>query len=75
MEDISDNEEEYIQVDDDDYGEEGYGPEANEEGEEEDLINYKGIYFNDDQGQKFQDPDTGAHFEFQDMCGRLGHLI
>lgn len=35
------------------------------------LINYKGIYYNDDQGQKYTDPDTGAHFEFRDMCRRI----
>jgi|TARA_B110001450_G_C17626363_1_gene483324 hypothetical protein len=35
------------------------------------LINYKGIYFEDDSGQKFQCPDTGAHFEYLDMYRRL----
>ncbi|TNV82167.1 hypothetical protein FGO68_gene6086 [Halteria grandinella] len=44
-------------------------PQNNEEGG--DLINYKGIYFNDDQGQKYTDPVTGAHFEYKDMCRRL----
>jgi hypothetical protein len=39
--------------------------------EAEDLINYKGIYFNDDAGQKYTDPETGAHFEFRDMCKRM----
>lgn len=37
----------------------------------EDLINYKGIYYNDDAGQKYTDPETGAHFEYKDMCRRL----
>lgn len=36
-----------------------------------DLINYKGIYFNDEPGQKQTDPETGAHFRFRDMCRRL----
>lgn len=35
------------------------------------MINYKGIYFDDDQGQKFQCPETGAHFEYLDMYRRL----
>ena len=51
--------------DDDDYDEEE-APPAKKEGaageEGADLINYKGIYFNDEPGQKFTDPDTGAHF-------------
>jgi hypothetical protein len=36
-----------------------------------DLINYKGIYFEDDSGQKYQCPETGAHFEYLDMYRRL----
>ena len=36
-----------------------------------DLINYKGIYFEDDTGQKYTCPDTGAHFEYLDMYRRL----
>ena len=47
-------------------------PEWDEE--DIDLENYKGIYFNDDPGRKFQDELTGAHFEFSDMCGRLDKL-
>ncbi len=39
-----------------------------------DLNNYKGIYANDDSGQKFTDELTGAHFRFEDMCRRLSHL-
>ena len=41
----------------------------------EDLINYKGIYSNDDAGQKYTDPETGAHFEFRDMCKRLTRIM
>ncbi len=36
-----------------------------------DLINYKGIYFDDNEGQKYQCPETGAHFEYLDMYRRL----
>ena len=39
-----------------------------------DLINYKGIYFDDDSGQKYTDPETGAHFEYLDMYRRLGKV-
>ena len=35
------------------------------------LLNYKGIYFNDDPNSKYTCPRTGAHFEFNDMCNRL----
>lgn len=45
--------------------------DRNQANNAEDLINYKGIYFNDDQGNKFTDPVTGAHFEFKDMCKRI----
>ena len=31
------------------------------------MINYKGIYFADN-NEKFTDSETGAHFKFQDMC-------
>lgn len=41
----------------------------------DDLINYKGIYFNDDAGQKYTDPQNGAHFEFKDMCMRLTKMM
>jgi hypothetical protein len=39
------------------------------------MINYKGIYFGDDQGQKYTDPETGAHFEYKDMCKRLQKVM
>ncbi len=35
-----------------------------------DLTKYKGIYFNDD-NKKFQDDETGAHFEYYDLCKRI----
>jgi len=40
-----------------------------------DLANYKGIYFDDDSGQKFQCPETGAHFEYLDMFRRLKRIL
>ena len=40
-----------------------------------DLINYKGIYFDDESGQKFQCPTTGAHFEYVDMFRRLKKVL
>lgn len=36
-----------------------------------DFGNYKGIYANNEHGQKYQCPDTGAHFEFKDLCRRI----
>ena len=39
-----------------------------------DLINYKGIYFDDDSGQKYQCPESGAHFEYLDMFRRLKRI-
>ena len=39
-----------------------------------DFNNYKGMFFNDDLNQKYQDPITGAHFEYYDMCCRLMKL-
>ena len=46
VEDDSDGEEEDYDVDE----------------EAGDLDNYKGIYFNDDPNEKYNDPTTGAHF-------------
>ena len=39
-----------------------------------DLTNYKGIYANDEAGQKYQCPVTGAHFEVKDLCRRLAKV-
>lgn len=36
-----------------------------------DFKNFKGIYFNDDPNRKYQCPDTGAHFEYGDLCKRM----
>ena len=56
-------------------------------GIEEDVIRYKGIHLmdigghtnrsrdeDDEQNDKFQCPDTGAHFEYLDMCRRVKKL-
>ena len=48
---------------------------AHDEGESQDLNNYKGIYANDDNSQKYQCPVTGAHFEVKDLCRRLTKVI
>ena len=39
------------------------------------LMNYKGIYHNEDPNSKYTCPTTGAHFEFGNMCGRLNTVI
>ena len=39
----------------------------------EDLTNYKGIYYGDT-NEKYIDPDTGAHFRYRDLCGRMAIL-
>ena len=40
-----------------------------------DFNNYKGIYAEDDAGQKYQCPETGAHFEPKDLCKRIYRII
>ena len=39
-----------------------------------DFNGFKGIYFDDDPNRKFQDPDTGCHFEYYDLCKRMVKL-
>ena len=46
----------------------------NQGGEGMDFANYKGIYFEDDGGQKYTCPVTGAHFEYYDMFRRLNKV-
>ena len=58
--------------------------DSEQEGEEDDEVdsdiddidpaNFKGIYFNEDPNRKYQDPETGCHFEYFDLCKRLVHL-
>ena len=51
--------------------------EEEEDGEKDsdvddlDFNNFKGIYFNDDPNRKYQDPVSGCHFEYLDLCKRL----
>ena len=40
----------------------------------EELINYKGIYYEDDT-KKYICPETGAHFEYLDMFRRLKKVL
>ena len=35
-----------------------------------DFDNFKGIYFGD-KTEKYQDPVTGCHFEYYDLCKRM----
>lgn len=51
-------------------GDDQHDIHAEEEGDDVDVNNYKGIYFGDN-AEKFQDEVTGAHFDFSDMCNRL----
>lgn len=76
-----DNEDAYGVEEDDDVDEdrEATGEVAKQQHQNDDdandLANYKGIYFNDDQGEKYTDPENGAHFEFNDMCRRLHRIL
>ena len=40
----------------------------------ESLINYKGIYAEVKDDQKFTCPTTGAHFRFNDLIDRLQYI-
>ena len=42
--------------------------------EDIDFNNFKGVYFNDDPNRKYIDPDTGCHFEYNDLVRRLVDL-
>jgi len=49
--------------------------ESSEDVEEDiDPENYKGIFYNVDQENKYQDTTTGAHFRFKDMCNILQEI-
>ncbi len=62
------------------YGEEEYD-DSDEDGEVNQYLtessmpttclSFKGIYYNDDPNRKFTCPETGAHFEYNDLCKRL----
>lgn len=49
-------------------------PNYNEDLDCIDFQNYKGMFYDDDPGLKYQDEITGAHFEYKDMCRRLEKL-
>lgn len=40
-----------------------------------DYANYKGIYAEEDTEQKYTCPVTGAHFEFNDLCRRMNKIL
>jgi hypothetical protein len=48
---------------------------ADEDVDNIDFANYKGIYAEDESEQKYTCPVTGAHFEFNDVCRRLTKLM
>ena len=39
-----------------------------------DFNNFKGIYIDEDPNRKYQDPDSGCHFEYYDLCKRMAKL-
>jgi hypothetical protein len=46
-------------------------PDYDEDLDDIDFGNYKGIFYEDDPTTKYQDPETGAHFDFDNICSRL----
>ena len=70
----ADEDDDYDQEDDQQQPANKNAAPAGGDGGGDDLINYKGIYYNDDAGQKYTDPETGAHFEYKDMCKRLQRI-
>ena len=40
-----------------------------------DFANYKGIYAEEEGDQKYTCPITGAHFEFNDLCRRMNKIL
>jgi len=48
---------------------------ADEDLDNIDFANYKGIYAEDESEQKYTCPVTGAHFEFNDICKRLSKVL
>jgi hypothetical protein len=65
----------YLMDDDDDDSGDDQNPKAKDSDVDDlDFDNFKGIYFNDDPNRKYQDPETGCHFEYNDLCKRLVDL-
>ncbi len=46
-------------------------PKNGEKKEDDSMLNYKGIHFNDKPGSKFICPTTGSHFRVEDLCIKL----
>ena len=59
---------------DDQEADEGEAMPADSDVDDIDFANFKGIYFNDDPNRKYQCPETGAHFEYHDLCKRMLQL-
>ena len=51
-----------------------YSESQTSDADDIDPENYKGIFYNVDTDNKYQDPDTGAHFKFADMCAILSEI-
>ncbi len=47
---------------------------ADDESDNVDFANYKGIYAEEDTETKYTCPHTGAHFEFNDLCKRMNKI-
>ncbi len=47
--------------------------DSSDDDESENLNNFKGIYFNDNQEQKFY--EAGAHFQYRELCYRLEKVV
>ena len=47
----------------------------NEDVDNVDFANYKGIYAEEDNDTKYTCPVTGAHFEFKDISKRLNTVL
>ena len=47
----------------------------NEDVDNVDFANYKGIYAEEDNDTKYTCPVTGAHFEFKDISKRLNKVL
>ena len=54
---------------------EGGNLELEEDVDNIDFNNYKGIYADDDAGQKYISPTSGAHFDAKDLNRRLYVVI
>lgn len=50
------------------------GNQYEEDLDDIDFGNYKGIFYDDDPTTKYQDPETGAHFDFDDIWMRLSKI-